>query len=138
MSGEITGVRNGFSTFVGNLNAASVDACFAVVVYGGEAELTLDFTSSGAVAQTALNNITIGTNPGIQNNHKFNPAAGLETIRMVFGAASNSVLNTDNISEDGILNFRSDARKNLILVTDEDPGLPFHVVNRKPGQARGP
>jgi hypothetical protein len=25
MAGEITGVRNGFSTFVGNLNAATVD-----------------------------------------------------------------------------------------------------------------
>ncbi len=130
MGGEIAGVRAGFSTFVGNLNAATVDARFAVVVYGGSPELTLDFTSSGAAAQTALNNITIGANAGIQNNHNANPEAGLEVIRMVLGAAPNSNLDNNNIPQDGILNFRADARKNLILVTDEDADTPFHVANR--------
>lgn len=135
MAGEISGVRAGFSTFVGNLNAATVDARFAVVVFGGAPELTLDFTSSGAAAQTALNNITIGANPGIQNNHNVNPEAGLEVIRMVLGAAPNSVLANNNIPQDGILNFRADARKNLILVTDEDADNPFHDVNKFPGQS---
>jgi len=129
MAGEIAGVRNGFSTFVGNLNAAAVDARFAVVVYGGAPELTLDFTSSGAVTQTALNNITIGANAGIQNNHNYNPEAGLEVIRMVLGAAPNSVLVNNNIPEDGILDFRTDARKNLILVTDEDSDNPYYAAN---------
>ncbi|PTN12565.1 vWA domain-containing protein [Nitrosomonas aestuarii] len=129
MSSEIAGVRAGFSSFVGSLNAATVDARYAVVVYGGAPELTLDFTADGTAAQTALNNITIGANPGIQNNHNFNPEAGLEVIRMVLGAAPNSELANNNIPQDGFLNFRVDARKNLILVTDEDSDNPFHAVN---------
>ncbi len=129
MAGEIAGVRAGFSSFVGSLNAATVDARYAVVVYGGAPELTLDFTSSGSAAQTALNNITIGANPGIQNNHNFNPEAGLEVIRMVLGAAPNSNLANNNIPQDGILNFRADARKNLILVTDEDSDNPYYNAN---------
>ena len=129
MAGEIAGVRAGFASFVGSLNAATVDARYAVVVFGGSPELTLDFTSSGAAAQTALNNITIGANIGIQNNHNVNPEAGLEVIRMVLGAAPNSILDNNNIPQDGILNFRGDARKNLILVTDEDSDDPFHSVN---------
>lgn len=133
MSGEIAGVRNGFSTFVGNLNAATVDARFAVVVFGGNAELTLDFTSSSAATQTALNNIVIGSN-AFQNNHNVNPEAGLEAIRMVLGAAPVSTLANNNIPQDGLLNFRADARKNLILVTDEDSDLPFNVANRFSGQ----
>lgn len=134
MAGEIAGVRNGFSTFVGNLNAATVDARFAVVVFGGNSELTLDFTADATAAQTALNNITIGANPGIQNNHNVNPEAGLETIRMVLGAAPSSTLDNNNIPQDGILDFRPDARKNLILVTDEDSVRAFNVANRFPGQ----
>lgn len=133
MGGEIAGVRNGFSTFVGNLNAATVDARFAVVVFGGNAELTLDFTSSSAAAQTALNNIVIGSNAS-QNNHNTNPEAGLEAIRMVLGAAPVSALANNNIPQDGILNFRADARKNLILVTDEDSDRPFNVANYFAGQ----
>jgi len=129
MRGEIAGVRAGFASFVGSLNAATVDARYAVVVYGGAPELTLDFTSDGAAAQTALNNITIGANAGIQNNHNFNPEAGLEVIRMVLGAAPNSELVNNNIPQDGFLDFRVDARKNLILVTDEDADNPFYAAN---------
>ena len=107
MAGEIAGVRNGFSTFVGNLNAATVDARFAIVIFGGNSELTLDFTADSTAAQTALNNVTIGANPGIQNNHNANPEAGLETIRRVLGAAPTSELANNNIPQDGFLNFRA-------------------------------
>ena len=133
MAGEIAGVRNGFSSFVGGLDANNVDARFAVVVFGGEAELTLDFTSDAAVAQTALNNIVIGSN-ATQNNHNLNPEAGLEVIRMVLGSAVNNSLANNNIAADGILNFRNNARKNLILVTDEDSDRAFNVANRFAGQ----
>lgn len=135
MQGEIAGVRAGFSTFVNNLNLAGVDARYAVVVYGGAPELTQDFTANAATAQAALNNITIGANPGIQNNHNVNPEAGLEAIRMVLGAAPQSELANNNIPEDGFLNFRPGARINLILATDEDSDLPFHAANRLAGQA---
>lgn len=133
MTGEIAGVRAGFSTFVANLNLAAVDARFAVVVFGGDSELTLDFTANGADAQTALNNIVIGSN-AFQNNHNLNPEAGLEAIRMVLGEATNSNLDNNNIAADGILNFRADARKNLILVTDEDSDRGGIAANWFAGQ----
>ena len=133
MAGEIAGVRNGFSTFVGNLSAATVDARFAIVVFGGKSELTLDFTSNAAAVQTGLNNIVIGAS-GTQNNHNLNPEAGLEAIRMVLGAAPDSNLANNNIAADGFLNFRADARKNLILVTDEDSDRPFLAANQFAGQ----
>ena len=53
---------------------------------------------------------------------------------MALGAAPVSEFANNHITADGILNFRSDARKNLILVTDEDSDVPFHVANRFPGQ----
>jgi hypothetical protein len=134
MGGEIAGVRAGFSSFVAGLNAATVDARFAVVVFGGSPELILDFTADAALAQSRLNAVTIGANPGVQNNHNVNPEAGLEVIRMVLGAAPDSVLANNNIPEDGVLNFRSGARKNLILVTDEDADRPARTDNRFPGQ----
>lgn len=134
MAGEISGVRNGFSQFVSDLNVAGVDARYSVVVFGGQAELVLDLTSDATVAQTALNNIVIGAAPGFHNNHNVNPEAGLEAIRMALGAAPNSELANNNIPEDGFLNFRPNARINLILATDEDSDRPFHIENRFPGQ----
>ena len=138
MAGEINGVRNGFGAFATSLDANAVDARFAIVVFGGASELILDFTSDKALVQSRLNQITIGANAGVQNNHNLNPEAGLEAIRMVLGAAPNSTLDNNNIPEDGILNFRGNARKNLILATDEDSDNPFHAANRFPGQPATP
>ncbi len=135
MGDEIAGVKNGFAGFVNGLNTANVDARYAIIVFGGSAELVLDLTPDATAAQTAFNNITIGANPGFQNNHNGNPhpEAGLEAIRMALSASSVPLVN-NNIPEDGILNFRDDARINLILATDEDSDLPFFEVNREVGQ----
>ena len=128
MSGEIAGVKNGFAALVNEINDINlndpdltIDARFAVVVFGGAAELTLDFTSDLGIAQTALNNITIGGN-ATQNNHNYNPEAGLEAIRQVLGAGTELVNN--HIPTDGFLDFRADARINLILATDENSDTP--------------
>lgn len=135
MAGEISGVRNGFGAFASSLSSATVDARFAVVLFGGEPELILDFTTDTTAVQNTLNAIsTSGAVSGVHANHNANPEAGLEAIRMVLGAASNSVLANGNIPEDGTLNFRSDARKNLILATDEDSDRPFYTANRLSGQ----
>lgn len=135
MRGEIAGVRNGFSSFVSGLNSADVDGRFAVVVYGGAPELVVDFTSDGAAAQAGLNEIVIGPKAGFQNNHNLNPEAGLEAIRMALGGAGQNELANNNIAGDGLLDFRSDARINLILATDEDSDTPFHEANRFGNQA---
>jgi hypothetical protein len=94
----------------------------------------LDFTSDATATQTALNSIVIGASAGFQNNHNVNPEAGLEAIRMALGGAVQSEFANNNIPEDGILNYRADARKNLILVTDEDSDRPANVDNRFTGQ----
>jgi hypothetical protein len=135
MSGEIAGVRNGFSNFVGGLNAADVDARFSIILYGGAPELVLDFTSDVSTAQTAFSQIsTSGAVSGFQNNHNTNPEAGLEAIRIALGAATDSTLLRTNVGGTGGLTYRSDARTNLILVTDEDSDRPFYPDNRVEGQ----
>ena len=135
MAGEIAGVQAGFSNFVGGLATNNIDARFSVVVFGGAPELTLDLTSDATAAQTALNSIIIGGPNANQNNHNLNPEAGLEAIRMVLGAAPQSELANNHIPQDGLLNFRSGARINIILATDEDSDLPFHSANRFGSQA---
>lgn len=135
MGGEISAVKNGLGAFVTGLNAAQVDARFAVILYGGAPELVQDFTSSGTATETAFDMISVGgAVTGFQNNHNFNPEAGLEAIRMALNAAPNSALARNNVGGSGPLAFRSDARKNLILVTDEDSDRPFYSNNRLPGQ----
>ncbi len=138
MAGEIAGVRNGFSNFVSGLNAADVEARFSIVLFGGAPELVLDFTDDASVASTAFSQIsTSGAVSGFQNNHNVNPEAGLEAIRMVLNEAPNSTLATNNLgtAHSGILNYRSDARKNIIFVTDEDSDNSFYTANRFTGQS---
>ncbi|OUS30226.1 hypothetical protein A9Q99_07065 [Gammaproteobacteria bacterium 45_16_T64] len=130
MAGEIAGVKNGFSSFVSSLDAAAVDARFSIILFGGAPELVLDFTGSGVDAQAAFAKITIGANAGFQNNHNLNPEAGLEAIRIALGEATNNTLVRNNVGGVGGLDFRDDARKNLILVTDEDSDTPFYSDNR--------
>ena len=131
MTGEIAGVRNGFSSFVSGLGA-NIDARYSIIVFGGAAELVLDLTSDATLTQTRLNQIIIGANAGVHNDHNVNPEAGLEAIRMALGA---SALVNNNIPQDGILDFRPDARINMILATDEDSDLPFYLANRFPNQS---
>jgi len=138
MAGEINGVKNGFSSFVTGLGAAAVDARFSIVLFGGGPELVLDFTSDAAAVSAAFSSISVGgAVSGFQNNHNINPEAGLEVIRMALGEASYSTLATNNLAGyagDGTLDYRADARKNLILVTDEDSDRPFYAANRDAGQ----
>ena len=136
MGGEIAAVKSGLSGFVSGLTTAGVDAQFAVVLYGGGAEIVQRFTSSGATTNTTFGNISVsGAVAGFQNNHNVNPEAGLEVTRMVLGEAVNNSLLINNVGGvDDFLSFRADARTNLILVTDEDSDRPFYAANRLPGQ----
>jgi hypothetical protein len=132
MSDNIADVRAGFSGFVTGLNSASVDARFAIIVFGGPTELVLDFTSDATATQTAFNKVAIGAVGGFQNNHNLNPEAGLEALRIALGAPG---LQRNNVGGAGGLSFRSDARINLILATDEDSDRPENAANRLPGQS---
>jgi len=135
MGGEITAVKNGLSDFVDGLDAAAIDARFSLVLFGGAPELVQDWTTSKTTIAGAFDQISVsGAVSGFQNNHNVNPEAGLEALRIVLGAATDSTLLRDNVGGSGGLDFRTDARKNLILVTDEDSDLPFYTGNRLPGQ----
>lgn len=138
MANDIAAVKAGLSGFVSGLSAATVDARFAIVMFGGPTELVLDLTSSAAAADTAFGKIGIGAVAGFQQNHNLNPEAGLEATRIVLGAGAPGSLLRTNVGGAGNLAFRPDARINLILVTDEDSDLPFNAANRVAGQAGGP
>lgn len=141
MGDEISAVKSGLGAFATGLDASDVDARFAVVLFGGRPELVQDFTAAGdtvaggLTTEVTLDSISVtGAVAGFQENHNLNPEAGLEAIRIVLGAAPNSTLRRTNVGGAGGLSFRSDARKNLILVTDEDSDQPCYVENRQPGQ----
>jgi hypothetical protein len=135
MGGEIAAVKNGLGNFVTGLNTAQVDARFAIVLYGGPTELIQDFTSDQLVTEGAFDLISVnGAFPGIHNNHNLNPEAGLEAIRIVLDSATNSTLQRTHVGGSGPLAFRPNARKNLVLVTDENSDLPYYAENRQVGQ----
>ena len=136
MNDNIAAVRNGLSSFVGSLGTSSIDARYALALYGGPTELVLDFTTDGSALQSAFSSIsTSGAVSGFQNNHNINPEAGLEALRIILNGAANNTLQRNNVGGSGPLVFRSDARKNIILVTDEDSDLPYYSANRFTGQS---
>ena len=135
MAGEIAAVKNGLGSFVTSLNTNNISARFAVVLFGGPTEIIQDFTSDQATTEAAFDIISVsGAVPGVHNNHDLNPEAGLEAIRIVLNSANNNTIQRDNVGGFGPLSFRPDARKNLILVTDENSDLPFYIENREADQ----
>lgn len=135
MSGKIAAVKNGLGSFVASLDTSEVDARFAIVLFGGAPEVILDFTADQAITEAAFDVISVGgAVPGVHNNHNANPEAGLEAIRIVLNSAGTNYLQRNNVGGEGPLVFRPDARKNLVLVTDENSDLPFYATNRMTGQ----
>lgn len=138
MGGEIAAVKNGLGSFVASLDTSEVDARFAIVLFGGAPEIILDFTTDQAITEAAFDLISVGgAVAGVHNNHNANPEAGLEAIRIVLDSAGTNYLFRNNVGGSGPLAFRPDARKNLILVTDENSDLPYYATNRAAGQTSG-
>ncbi len=120
MSDDIAAVRQGLNSFIANVAGAGIDARFAIVTFGGTPCLVLNFARNITVVHAAFDNLTCGGGD----------EAGLEAIRMVLGETATI---TGGI---GSLQFRPDARKNLILLTDEDSDAPTSDANVLPGQTR--
>lgn len=135
MSNNIDAVRAGLSDFVVDLQANSVDAEFAMVLFGKTGpELVLDLTPTTATVLQAFDDINVnGSQPGFHEDHNGNPEDGLTAIRSALGA-SNTVLNHANVGGDGIIDFRPGSLINLILLSDENSDQPFHVNDRLAGQ----
>ena len=130
MGPYIDGIRGGLGQFALDLQGESIDARFGLVVYGaprigtgqgapGRTLLSLDFTSDANEFIAALQSITI------LSQSEGRMEAGLEAIRMALGATSVPLSGGD-----GVLDFRPDALKNIVLVTDENSDLPTHAANR--------
>ena len=135
MGGEIASVKSGLSDFIGGLDTAAIDAQFSVILFGHAPELVLDFTSNETDVLNAFNSISVtGAVPGFQNSHNYNPEAGLEAIRIALGEATDNTLVRTHVGGTGGLDYRTGARTNLILVTDEDADRPYYSANRDPGQ----
>lgn len=135
MADNINGVRNGLTDFVNDLAANSVDAAFAIVLFGKTGpELMFDLsTDTTATAAAFANIVTNGANPGVHDTHNGDPEDALAAIRAALGA-SVTELNNANIPGDGIIDFRPGSLINLILMTDENSDRPFHLADRLSGQ----
>jgi von Willebrand factor type A domain-containing protein/PKD domain-containing protein len=119
MADKIDAVREGLGKFISNVFASGIDARFAIVRFGGATSLVLDLTNDISQIQAKFNSLT-DDRGGIE--------PGLEAIRMVLG---------ESVEVGGgieALHFRPDARKNLLLLTDEDSDIPILEANRLPGQ----
>ncbi len=121
MGNNIDAVEQGLTAFTDGLQSQGIDARFALVLFGGRPEVRLDFTPDAAALAAAFHGINILT-PAVGGLE-----SGLETIRMVLGAANVNFT-------PGQLVFRPDAIKNIVLVTDEDSDLPRFPENRVNGQ----
>ena len=135
MSNNITAVKNGMGSFVTDLDAAGVDARFAIVLFGATGpELILDLTSDATATINRLDEINTGGGlEGVHDNHSGNPEDSLTAIRAALNATV-TPLNHVHVGGTGRLSFREGALINLILLTDENSDHAFYTADRLPGQ----
>ncbi|MEX1033547.1 MAG: PKD domain-containing protein [Cellvibrionaceae bacterium] len=134
MQDEIDVVRDGLRVFVENLTdpASEIDARFAVVTFEERPlgsvlpVVRLGFTESTTVADVASE--VIAAFDAIDTSYigPVQREAGLEAIRFVLADPT-------LVAEPPVgLEFRADARKNLILATDEDSDGPYNNGDFEP------
>jgi hypothetical protein len=95
MGGDITQVKNRITEFQGVMTSNGIDAMYGAVRYGGAASLIQDFTTAALFSAGPF--ATLTANGGATED-------GSEALRLGIQTAS----------------WRSNAVRNLILVTDED------------------
>jgi hypothetical protein len=136
MDAELTNFQTGLSTFLDDLDTPQISARYAIVLFGGSPELVLDFTTDKQAVLDAFDQIsTVGAVTDFQRSHIVGPDALQEAIRVVLNEAT--FLDSDfrtNVGGTGPLEFREEARINIVAVTDGDSDLPFYEANRQPGQ----
>ncbi|MBN1799807.1 MAG: VWA domain-containing protein [Spirochaetales bacterium] len=142
MSAEIIEVKSALTSFLDVMNSMNVDARYAIVIHGWANppfdfphELVLDWTANEEEVKTAVNMISeSGAVPDFQNNHSGGYDSSFEVIRMVLNSAVNNNLDRTYTGDSGSLVFRSNCKKKIILITDEDSDIPYYAENRFPGQ----
>jgi len=136
MSYEVTAFKNELYSFFSTADMNSIDAEYCIVLYGKHPELIMEFTADTNSVITVMNSINCsGAAAGLHGDHNDNPNAALEAIRIVLdGAVDNTLVNGPNVACGYAFAFREQARKNLILLTDEDSDRPYFEFNRFTGQ----
>jgi len=136
MDAELANFQTGLSTFLDDLDTPQISARYAIVLFGGSPELVLDFTTDKQAVLDAFDQIsTVGAVTDFQRSHIVGPDALQEAIRVVLNEAT--FLDSDfrtNVGGTGPLEFREEARINIVAVTDGDSDLPFYEGNRQPSQ----
>ncbi len=145
MSSLISVVSSGLADFSADLVSQGIDAQFGISLIGGTLTPGQSTVPSSAHAGstppelyqilsndsdlTTMNLLSIDSSVPIDAphlNHSVNPEAGLEMIRMVLEVAPMSELSGPASNFD----FRPDARRVFILVTNENSDIPYHPENR--------
>jgi hypothetical protein len=142
MGAEIIEVKSALTSFLDVMKLKNVDARYAIVIHGWANppfdfphELVLDWTANEEEVKTAVNMISeSGAVPDFQNNHSGGYDSSFEVIRMVLNSAVNNNLDRTYTGGSGSLVFRSNCKKKIILITDEDSDIPYYTENRFPGQ----
>ncbi len=126
MQDEIDAIKGGFTQFVEDLDERNINARFALVTMSFEHQLKQDFTSCPDEFYEVLDRVN-DTGSGIEPT--------FEVIRKVLGASCTPLYVNPGDDWDPYLDFRPDARVNLIVVTDENSDLPLDECNRVAGQS---
>ncbi|MBN1524513.1 MAG: VWA domain-containing protein [Spirochaetales bacterium] len=138
MSTKITAYRTGLNSLFDNLTAAAHDVRIAVMMFGYEPELIVDWTTDTAAVKATL--LLINHNApvaGVHGDHSATDDSGLETIRISFGSAVNNSFLRTNVGGSGPLEFRPTAKKKLFFLSDEASSCPYFTENRQPDQDPG-
>lgn len=121
MENKIRAVGNSLSNLTSNLVSQGIDARFALINFGDRPHLCLNFTKNIdrlKIAFQDLGHFCTGGGGG---------EAGLEAIRLALGEG-------EGLDVSYPIVFRPDARKILIITTDEDSDAPCILENLLPGQ----
>ncbi|KNC56283.1 uncharacterized protein AMSG_02252 [Thecamonas trahens ATCC 50062] len=133
MRNEIEGVRSGLSNFVNYANTLGVDSRFGVIMYGSSLgnhqhyiqPLTSNVQDVLDALQFLADNVGGGWEPFLEGMRiAMNTAPDLTKYLNTMPTPANKVLSTAPVQ------WRADATKNLIVLTDEDSDRPYETPNR--------
>ena len=120
MQEEIDGFGSGLAAFATEINTRGLDARFAIIVYGWDAELILDWTSDSTLVESIFGQIRAASSTNVNYLHDW-VEAGFELIRMSLNAAPYSAFTRCDCQ----LTWRSGALRYLLLVGPQFSCSPF-------------
>ncbi|MBN2546344.1 MAG: VWA domain-containing protein [Spirochaetes bacterium] len=120
MDAKMTQIKNSVISFVTQLKLNGYDNRFALILFGNYPELLLNWTDDADIINNALESITY--------------TGGIEAVLEVIRISINSAVNNTLFDAAEPLTFRENARKKILLFTDEYSSLPYYIENRFAGQ----